>query len=95
MVGEIYPQAAICVNLIPQCLNVVRPIGPPNEISKIKLNLIPALIHPQRHSADVWFHASNSLQEKKIKDNLNYLFIYYLVGIITFQYALVLGFFLK
>ena len=37
------------MDLDPQSLNVICPIGPLREIRKIELNLIPPVVQPHRH----------------------------------------------
>lgn len=63
-VREIYPsQAAVCMNLNSQCLNIVSSICSASKVSKIQLYLIPSLIHLQWHCTYEWFHSCHPLQQ--------------------------------
>ena len=69
-VREINPsQLAICMNLNSRCLNMVGSICFSGKISKILLDCIASLIHPQWHTAYIWLHSSHGLQHKKKRKN--------------------------
>jgi hypothetical protein len=49
------------MDLNPQGFNIVRAVGTTREVRQIKLDLVPSLIQPHRHSADKWLHAGRTL----------------------------------
>jgi len=53
--------AAVCVDLYAQCLNVVGAVGAAREIREVKLNLVPALVEPHGHGADEWLDSGGGL----------------------------------
>lgn len=61
-----------------QGLNIITAIGSPGEIRKIKLNLVPALVKPHRHSADEGFHSSSRLVIGCSEPSANIFVIQYL-----------------
>ena len=61
-VGEINtPDPTVGVDLNPQCLHVVGPIGSPCEVRQVELDLIPALVQSHRHRADERLHSGGGL----------------------------------
>ena len=53
--------SAVSMDSHTQGFNIITTIGSSREIRKIKLNLIPTLVKPHRHSADERFHPSSRL----------------------------------
>ena len=61
-VGEINsPDPTVCVDLNPQRLHVVCPVGSPGEVGQVELDLIPAFVQPHRHRADERLHSGGGL----------------------------------
>ena len=61
-IGEINaPNTAVCMDLYPQCLDIVRSVSPLGKIREIELNLIPTFVKPHRHCTDERFHFSRAL----------------------------------
>ena len=55
------PDPTVGVDLNPQRLHVVGPIGSPREVRQVELDLIPALVQPHRHRADEGLHSGGGL----------------------------------
>ena len=55
------PDPTVCVDLNPQRLHVVGPIGPSGEVGQVELDLIPAFVQPHRHRADERLHSGGGL----------------------------------
>ena len=51
------PDAAVGVDLDAERLDVVSTIRTAREVTKVELNLVPALIQAHRHSADERLHS--------------------------------------
>ena len=51
------PDAAVGVDLDAERLDVVSTIRTAREVTKVELNLVPALIQAHRHSADKRLHS--------------------------------------
>ena len=49
------------MQLHPQGLNVIGPVGPPREITEVELYLVPALVQSHGHSADERLHPGGAL----------------------------------
>lgn len=78
-VGEINPsKAAVCMNLNSQRLNIISTICSSGQIGKIQLNLIPSVIHPQWHGADIWLHSSHGLKIRCSETSSDILIVQYL-----------------
>jgi hypothetical protein len=61
-VGEVdTPDPAIRMDLAPQGLDVVRPVGTTGEVGEVELDLVPALVQTHGHRADEGLHASGTL----------------------------------
>ena len=61
-VGEVdSSDSAVGVDLHSQGLNVIGSIGSPSEITKIELNLVPALVQSHGHGADKRFDSGGGL----------------------------------
>ena len=61
-VGEINtPDPTVGVDLNPQRLHVVGPVGSPREVRQVELDLIPALVQSHRHRADERLHSGGGL----------------------------------
>jgi len=59
-VGEVdTTDAAICMDLHTQGLNIVGTIGSSSKITQIELDLIPAVIKTHGHRADERFHSGS------------------------------------
>jgi len=53
--------AAICVDLNSQGLNVVRAVCSTCEVGKIELDLIPPFVEAHGHGANEWLHSGGGL----------------------------------
>ena len=61
-VGEINtPDPTVGVDLNPQRLHVVGPVGSPREVRQVELDLVPALVQSHRHRADEGLHSGGGL----------------------------------
>ena len=49
------------MNLNPERLHVVGPVGSPREVGQVELDLIPAFVQPHRHRADERLHSGGGL----------------------------------
>ena len=49
------------MNLNPQRLHIVGPVGSPGEVGQVELDLIPALVQPHGHRADERLHSGGGL----------------------------------
>ena len=49
------------MDLNPQCLHVVGPVGSPGEVGQVELDLVPALVQSHRHRADEGLHSGGGL----------------------------------
>ena len=48
---------AVCVNLHPQGLDVVRSVRPPREVGQVELDLVPPLVKSHWHCTNERFHS--------------------------------------
>ena len=55
------PDPTVCVDLNPQRLHVVGPVGSSGEVGQVELDLIPAFVQPHRHRADEGLHSGGGL----------------------------------
>ena len=49
------------MDLNPQRLHVVGPVGSPGEVGQVELDLVPALVQSHRHRADEGLHSGGGL----------------------------------
>jgi len=50
------------MNLHPQRLDVICAVRPFCQISKVQLDVVPAIVEFQRHRADIWLHPCDRLK---------------------------------
>jgi len=75
-VGEVDPtDAAICMELDLQCLNVVGPVGAACEIRQVELNLIPTFVQTHRHGTNEGLHARCALEIRGAEAPTNVLVV--------------------
>lgn len=56
-------EPAVRMNLHPQRLDVICAVRPFCQISKVQLDVVPAIVEFQRHRADIWLHPCDRLQK--------------------------------
>ena len=49
------------MDLDPERLHVVGPVGSPGEVRQVELDLVPALVQPHGHGADEGLHSGGGL----------------------------------
>ena len=63
-IGEINSaKSTVCMNLHPECLDVICAVRSLCKISEVQLNVVPAIIKLQWHCADIWLYPCNGLQK--------------------------------
>ncbi len=66
------------MNRHPQCLDIVASVSPSSKVRKVKLNLVPTLIQPHRHSANKRLYSCCRLVIRSSESSANVLIVKHL-----------------
>lgn len=66
-IGEVdTADAAVCVDLNSQRLDVVGAVSASGEVTEVELDLVPAVVKAHWHCADKWLHSGRRLEHRSI-----------------------------